>query len=58
MYIYISIYLLIYGSTVLCWILTVFFSFLILHTVGSTPLDGESSRRKADTYKQNNTNTE
>jgi hypothetical protein len=31
----------IYGSTVLCWALAAFFSFLILYTVGRIPWTGD-----------------
>jgi hypothetical protein len=41
-----------------CLTLAVLFSFLIIFTVGGTPLDGVSAHRKAFTYTQNITNTE
>jgi hypothetical protein len=50
-------YLSIYGSIVLCWTLAVFQIINPIHSL-YVSLNGESARRKAATYTQNNTNTE
>jgi hypothetical protein len=47
-----------YGSTTLCWTLAVFFSFLILYTVGRTPWIGDQPvARPLPTYRTTQTET-
>jgi hypothetical protein len=50
-YRHISIYLPIYGSTAICWVLAAFQFFELLHSRQDS-LEGWSARRKAATYTQ------
>jgi hypothetical protein len=52
-----SLYSSAYDSTALCWAFVAFQLRNPMHSLWDS-LDGESARRKAYTYTQNNTNTE